>query len=63
MRPGGFLLSKRLKSIAAAIGKREAQALIGIVLLFAGIAMNDVPMALITIGAILLLHGLFYVKS
>ena len=51
------------RSIAAAIGKREANALIGIVFLFVGIAMNDVPMALITVGAILLLHGLFYVKS
>ena len=55
--------SKRLKSIAAAIGKREANALIGIVFLFCGIAMKDIPAALITTGAILLLHGLFYVKS
>ena len=55
--------SKWLLSIAAAIGKREAQALIGIVFLFVGIAMKDIPVALITVGAFLILHGLFYVKS
>ena len=62
MSLGGFLRFKRLKSIATAIGKREAEALIGIAFLFVGIAMNDVPTALITVGPILIVHGLFYVK-